>query len=95
MGKKKTGNRKHGAKAQEAKQPRPSGLHAAAQILKEAGEPLDCATIVQRALEKGLWKTQGKTPAATLNASIHREIAKQGEQSRFVKAERGRFTLVS
>jgi len=70
-----------------------SGLDAAAKVLAEAGEPLNCKTIVERALAKGYWKTGGKTPAATVYAAIIREIAKKGDASRFAKAERGKFTL--
>jgi hypothetical protein len=44
-------------------------------------------------LAKGLWKTKGKTPEATLYAAILREIQKKGEASRFAKADRGMFAL--
>ena len=70
-----------------------SGLDAAAQVLAEAGEPLDAKTMVERMLEKGLWATGGKTPAATIYAAIIREIAKKGDASRFRKVERGQFTV--
>ncbi len=72
-----------------------SGLDAAAKVLSEAGEPLDCKTIVERAVEKGYWKTDGKTPSATIYAGIIREIAKKGDQARFRKVARGKFELVS
>ena len=49
--------------------------------------------VVERAIEKGYWKTGGKTPAATVYAAIIREIAKKGDASRFAKADRGKFTL--
>ncbi len=70
-----------------------SGLDAAAKVLADAGEPLNCKTIVERAIEKGLWKTGGKTPSATVYAAIIREIAKKGDAARFAKTERGMFTL--
>ena len=70
-----------------------SGLDAAAKVLADAGEPLGCKTIVERAIEKGYWKTGGKTPAATVYAAILREIQKKGDASRFAKADRGMFTL--
>ena len=73
---------------------RPSGLDAAAQVLAEAGEPLDTKTMVERMLAKGLWKTDGKTPAATIYAAIIREIATKGSEARFRKTERGKFELV-
>jgi len=72
---------------------KPSGLDAAAQVLAEAGEPLDTKTMVERMLAEGLWKTGGKTPAATIYAAIIREIAVKGANARFRKTERGKFTL--
>ncbi len=70
-----------------------SGLDAAAKVLADAGEPLNCKTILERAIEKGYWKTGGKTPSATVYAAILREIQKKGDASRFAKADRGMFTL--
>lgn len=70
-----------------------SGLDAAAKVLAEAGEPLGCQVIVERAIEKGYWKSGGKTPAATVYAAIIREIAKKGDASRFAKTARGTFAL--
>jgi hypothetical protein len=49
--------------------------------------------LVERMLAKGLWKTGGKTPAATVYAAIIRRIAVKGEPSRFRKVERGEFIL--
>jgi len=70
-----------------------SGLDAAAKVLAEAGEPLSCKAIVERAFEKGYWQSEGKTPAATIYAAILREIQKKGDEARFVKAGRGLFAL--
>ena len=72
---------------------RPSGLDAAAQVLAEAKEPLGAKEMVERMLAKGLWQTAGRTPSATIYAAIIREIRDKGEASRFVKVERGKFTL--
>jgi hypothetical protein len=42
--------------------------------------------------EAGLWESPGgKTPHATLYSAILRDM-KRGDESRFVKTERGRFT---
>ena len=71
-----------------------SGLDAAALVLREAGEPLAVQALMIRVLERGLWKTEGKTPAATLYAAIIREIKAKGTNSRFQKVDRGRFTAV-
>jgi len=85
------------AAAPKVKSPRAegkmSGLDAAAKVLAETGEALGCKTIVERALEKGYWKTNGKTPQATVYAAILREIQKKGDEARFKKTERGKFTL--
>jgi hypothetical protein len=89
---KATGEPKPRKKA-ERKDGTMSGLDAAAKVLTDAGEPLGCKTIVERAIEKGYWKTGGKTPSATVYAAIIREIAKKGDASRFAKADRGMFTL--
>jgi len=70
-----------------------SGLDAAAKVLAEADEPLNCKQIVERAFHAGYWQSEGKTPHATIYASIIREIANKGEESRFVKAGRGVFAL--
>ena len=73
----------------------PSGLNAAAKVLGEADGPLGCKEIVERALAKGYWKTNGKTPTATIYAAIIREIAAKGDASRFRKVERGKFALAA
>jgi len=70
-----------------------SGLDAAAKVLADAGEPLNSKTIVERAIERGLWKSGGKTPSATVYAAMLREIQKKGDASRFAKTERGMFTI--
>jgi len=84
------------AKAKKAKAPRTkktSLLDLAAEVLAKAKEPMDCKTIVEKVLATGRWQTKGKTPAATLYSAIIREISKKGNDARFEKVERGRFTL--
>lgn len=68
-----------------------TGLDAAALVLKEASEPLNAQDLIARILERGLWKTEGKTPAATIYAAMIREIKTKGSDSRFQKVDRGRF----
>ena len=87
------GAKKHAKAIKEPK--RTSGLDAAAQVLAEAGTPLNAKEMVERMLAQGLWKTGGKTPAATIYAAIIREIAVKGSESRFRKTERGKFTLAN
>ena len=56
---------------------------------------MNAKAMVEAVLVKGEWTTKGKTPGATLYASILREIQKKGDQTRFVKVERGKFALKS
>lgn len=69
-------------------------LDAASTILANATNPMSCREMIEVILKRRLWSTQGKTPAATLSSAILREIKSKGKQSRFMKAERGRFRLV-
>ena len=91
----KTGKKGQPKADKPAKERKPSGLDAAAQVLAEAGEPMNTADMVARMLEKGLWKTGGKTPAATIYAAIIREINVKGADARFRKTERGHFELTA
>lgn len=74
------------------KEKRTSGLDAAAQVLQESNEPMTAKEIVETAEANGIWKSPGgKTPHATIFSAIIREIAKKGPESRFKKAQRGKF----
>lgn len=68
-----------------------SGLDAAHQVLTDSGQPMRCKDMVDKMIGDGLWKTVGKTPAATIYAAILREIQTKGEQARFKKTDRGLF----
>jgi hypothetical protein len=69
-----------------------SAIDAAAKVLAEAGEPMDCQTMIKTMAEKGYWTSPGgKTPAATLYSAILRELQTKGNDSRFKKTERGKF----
>jgi hypothetical protein len=89
-GKKKT---KGTAAAKEPKPKSPSCLDAAAQVLKEKGQPMRCKDLISAMAEQGLWTSTAPTPAATLSSAILREITTKGSNSRFRKADRGLFTL--
>lgn len=72
-----------------------SQFQAAMKVLAEAGEPMNCPAMVEAMIAKGLWSSpNGKTPSQTLYASILRDLGK-GKEARFVKADRGMFTLAS
>ncbi len=72
---------------------RMSALDAAARVLKESGQPMNCMAMVEKMLSKGYWKTSGATPAATLSSAILREVKNKGKESRFKKEGRGQFSL--
>jgi len=69
------------------------GLHAAIKVLEETGTPINCQEMVKQMLEKGYWKTNGRTPDATIYSAITREIKEKGAHARFRKTERGKFAL--
>ncbi len=75
----------------EPKAKRMSGLEACAKVLAESKEPMGAKAMVEEALKRGLWKTGGKTPEATIYAAIIRDIAARRKESRFRKVERGLF----
>ena len=79
-------------KAKADKSKRTSGLDAAAKVLEESDQPMTAKEMVEAAEQKGYWKSpDGKTPHATLYSAIIREMAAKGSESRFRKAERGKF----
>ncbi|MBI5725788.1 MAG: winged helix-turn-helix domain-containing protein [Planctomycetes bacterium] len=82
-------------KAEKKKQRGPSGLDSAVAVLAEAKGPMNTTDMVKRMLETGMWKTNGKTPAATIYAAIIREISTLGGKARFKKTDRGMFTLTA
>ena len=66
---------------------------AAYKVLMEAGEALHYKEISRRMLDGESWKSEGKTPAATVNAQLAVDIKKKGEGSRFKRAGKGIYTI--
>src|SRR5215831_18754357 len=102
----KNGKRKAAAKATKpqaqkrsvAKAVQPGGraklsaLDAAAQVLDETGQAMNCKELIEAMAAKGYWKSPaGKTPWSTVYASLIKEIAAKGKESRFRKTDRGKF----
>ena len=75
---------------------RTSALDAAARVLAEAKEPMNCRQMIETMTDKGYWqpKNAGKTPQNTLHAAISKEIRTKGAEARFEKVGRGQFTLL-
>ena len=69
-----------------------SALDAAAKLLAETGQAMNCQEMIQAMAEKGYWTSPGgKTPSATLYSALLRETQTKGKDSRFRKTERGKF----
>lgn len=66
---------------------------AAIQVLNEAGKPLRSNEIAKRIIEAGLWKSDGKTPEATVGAQLYSDIKTNGDKSAFVKVAPKTFSL--
>ena len=79
--------------AADAGEKKLSCVAAALKVLSEAIEPMNAQEMITAMTEAGYWTSPGgKTPHATLYSAILRELTK-GDDSRFVKTERGRFTI--
>ena len=70
-----------------------SQIEAAQKVLATSRKPMTCQEMVDAMTAKRLWKSPGgKTPHATLYASILRDL-KKGKDTRFKKVGPGKFTL--
>lgn len=67
--------------------------NAAYTVLKEEKHPLSAKQITEKALNKKLIITHGRTPQFTMTARIIDEIKQKGKNSRFKKVSRGLFYL--
>ena len=81
------------AESEEACEKKLSCVNAALQILSASTEPMNAQELITAMTDQGLWSSPGgKTPHATLYSAILRDLAK-GDESRFVKTQRGRFAV--
>jgi len=83
------------AKPEAEPKPKKLGcLDAAAKVLGENGQAMNCKEMIDAMAAKGYWTSPGgKTPHATLYAAILREITTKAKDARFTKTERGKFAL--
>lgn len=63
------------------------------QVLQEAGGPLSAQQLADRIVVSGLWRTRGKTPAATVSAQLYTDIKRRGSASPFVRVAANTFGL--
>ena len=66
---------------------------AATEVLKKAKTPLHAKAIAEQIIAAGLWTSDGKTPEATVSASLYSDIKKNGDKSTFVKVGPQTFAL--
>ncbi len=79
-----------------AKATKLSAIDAAAKVLGESGQTMNCKEMIDAMAAKKYWSSPGgKTPHATLYSAILREINTKGKDARFKKSERGKFVLAS
>jgi hypothetical protein len=85
------------AKAEKpARSKKVSALDAAAKVLGETGQAMNCLELIETMSAKGYWSSpKGKTPHATLYAAMLREIRAKGKDASFKKNGRGKFTLAN
>ncbi|MBB3204970.1 hypothetical protein FHS27_000737 [Rhodopirellula rubra] len=88
---KKTNGADAGSVAATAGDKKLSCIEAALKVLGETEETMNAQEMIAAMTDAGYWTSPGgKTPHATLYSAILRELSK-GEDSRFIKVERGRF----
>jgi hypothetical protein len=69
-----------------------SALSAAARVLAETGQAMNCRHLIETMAAQGYWTSPGgRTPEATLASAMAREIRAKGTQARFRKVNRGQF----
>ncbi len=68
-------------------------LNAAYLILSENNKPLSAKEIVISAIEKGILKTKGKTPAQTMKSKLSCDILQNKTKTLFMRTEAGKFAL--
>ncbi len=70
-----------------------SVLSATIEVLKKAGKPLHAHEITKLIIQAGLWKSEGKTPEATVSAQLYSDIKTNGDKSAFIKVDPQTFGL--
>ena len=66
---------------------------AAIKVLQVAGKPLHAKEIAKQIIDAGFWKSDGKTPEATVSARLYLDIKNNGDQSVFIKVGPQIFAL--
>ena len=70
-----------------------SWKEAIKRVLGESPSPLHYTEVSEQILSRGYYKTDGATPAATVNAQIAVSIKHDGDNSPFIRVGKGIFAL--
>jgi hypothetical protein len=71
-----------------------SALDAAARVLAETGQAMNCQELIAAMTANGYWTSpKGLTPASTLYSAVLRELKTKRDKARFLKTARGKFAL--
>lgn len=68
-------------------------LTAIERVLEEEGTPLHYREITRRVLSRGYWRTDGRTPEATVSARLSVDAKRAGAASRVIRLGKGIVTL--
>jgi hypothetical protein len=63
------------------------------KVLKQHGKPMHYSDITEEIVTKGLRKSLGATPSATVSANITSDIKLRGDASRYIRVDKGVFAL--
>lgn len=66
---------------------------AIVQVLRDAACPLHSSDITKRIFKEKLWKSDGKTPEATVSAQLYSDIKKNKDKSPFIQVGPQTFAL--
>jgi hypothetical protein len=72
-------------------EPARDALAGARIILEQAGQPLHVNELTRRLLDSGQWRSEGKTPSATVGARLYMDIRKNGAASLFIQTGKATF----
>ena len=70
-----------------------SALEAAVAVMEAAGTALSADEITRRMIDSGAWKSEGKTPAATVESRLAVNYKIGGEESLVVRVAPGTYAL--
>lgn len=70
-----------------------SWKEAIVKVLRESEVPLHYSDITDQILAREYYRTDGATPAATVNAQLASSIKHEGDRSPFIRVSKGTFAL--